>query len=305
MENTQKLIDKLNQLNKQTPKNIIEIELMLGYTVKLYEALLAQKNNSDSTSKVVEVQISKQDEATQATEKYDVTSKIKEKKSEATEPQKEDHNIPSIGDIAKKFVNNIITKINHQEKVQTIQESDEIVTENIEKNIENHNPDETVEKIEEKIILTIDETQEDNKDAISSNKEPDFKSGISFEPPPVPKIIQLTPEMQTEPEIPKSIAEVLPDKPVSAQGFIAPKVEKSKDFKSLIGFNDKILYINELFGKDNNAFNAAIDKLNKMSGFAEAKEWIDDEIAPAYLWDKENKVVESFYTLVEHYFKLG
>ncbi len=306
MENTQKLIDKLNQLNKQNPnKNIIEIELMMGYTIKLYEELLSEKNNIGKPHIIDETLKPLPKEAEKQTEKIVVTEKPSEEKeleNKSVEQKKEEHNIPSIGDIAKKFVNNIITKINPHEKEAPLPKPIANLEEEIILNDE-------IEITEEEIVLKIDELQIDEaEEEVKLQPEPEITSGISFEPPPSPKITQTpshTSTPETEPQKNKTIVEPTPTKPVTAQGFIAPKVDKTKDLKTLIGINDKILYVNELFGKDHNAFDAAITKINELATFSEAKEWIDEEIAPAYLWDKENNVVEDFYTLVEHYFKLN
>lgn len=63
-----------------------------------------------------------------------------------------------------------------------------------------------------------------------------------------------------------------------------------KSLKGAIGINDKILLVNELFKGDMGKYNDLIDKLDRLSTFGEAREFLSNEIVPIYNWDDEAKL---------------
>ncbi len=64
---------------------------------------------------------------------------------------------------------------------------------------------------------------------------------------------------------------------------------KIKDLNKAMGINDKLHYINELFGKDNKAFDQAITALNGLNSFEEAKVFISEKVALKYDWTNKQK----------------
>ena len=76
------------------------------------------------------------------------------------------------------------------------------------------------------------------------------------------------------------------------------------DIKKAIGLNDRIFTINELFGGDKNLFNSTVDKLNGMSGFEEAKDYLLENIAEKYNWAEEDNIkkVKRFIKIVNRRF---
>ena len=61
-----------------------------------------------------------------------------------------------------------------------------------------------------------------------------------------------------------------------------------KDLTKALGINEKILTINELFDKDNHAYNTAMTKLNTLRSFEDAKEVLSD-LAEKHNWVNPGK----------------
>lgn len=80
-----------------------------------------------------------------------------------------------------------------------------------------------------------------------------------------------------------------------------PRVE---DLRTIIGVNDKFLFINELFGENMRAYNDFIMKLTKMDANAtdEALAYLKT-IEEQYGWDKESLAVQTFRKIFERKFK--
>ena len=56
-----------------------------------------------------------------------------------------------------------------------------------------------------------------------------------------------------------------------------------------MSINEKILTINDLFNGQNDAFRTCLSKLEGMSSFSEAKEYLASDIAQTYDWSNEEK----------------
>lgn len=85
-------------------------------------------------------------------------------------------------------------------------------------------------------------------------------------------------------------------------GFKSPTVPNQKDFRTQIGFNDRYLFLNELFNNNKELFDTSIAKINNTNNYQTAKEWIDNELADNLKWSADDSTVTSFYMLVEKYF---
>ncbi|MFK7933772.1 MAG: hypothetical protein AB8G22_09690 [Saprospiraceae bacterium] len=72
-----------------------------------------------------------------------------------------------------------------------------------------------------------------------------------------------------------------------------------RDLTKAFALNDKLLYANELFGKELVVFNESIRQLNGMQNFAEAKDFLS-QLATKYKWTKgeRSKVAKDFVKLV-------
>lgn len=76
----------------------------------------------------------------------------------------------------------------------------------------------------------------------------------------------------------------------------------SSDIRKMIGINDKYLFLNELFNSQKRAYEDTLDKLNSMTEYKEAVTWIKNEIAPFYKWYEDDETVLDFYdTLAKHF----
>jgi hypothetical protein len=62
------------------------------------------------------------------------------------------------------------------------------------------------------------------------------------------------------------------------------------DLRKVFGLNEKIFTINELFEGDNKVFDNAINDLNSLSSFIEARDYIILNLTSRFKWDTEFKL---------------
>ena len=96
-------------------------------------------------------------------------------------------------------------------------------------------------------------------------------------PPPAPPAPTTNPEHEVlfEHQEAKELSERLSSQPI-------------KDLNKAIGINEKILTVNELFDKDNAAYNSAIAQLNALPNFEAAKVTLS-QLAEKHKWTQRNK----------------
>ena len=75
------------------------------------------------------------------------------------------------------------------------------------------------------------------------------------------------------------------------------------DIRQHIGINDKYQYISELFGNNKEAYEEVIAEINSFDSLEEALSWLGQSVAPQYNWNEENESVQSFYRLLQLFFK--
>lgn len=75
-----------------------------------------------------------------------------------------------------------------------------------------------------------------------------------------------------------------------------------RDIRKHIGINDKYLFINELFENDKDAYERALNEINKCTFCREATDWLTQQAKGRYNWNHENETVQSFYGIVSHFF---
>jgi hypothetical protein len=90
---------------------------------------------------------------------------------------------------------------------------------------------------------------------------------------------------------------------ITGQEFKVPTLQNHKDFKNEIGFNDRYLFMNELFQNNKDLFDATIAKINNSKNLNSAKTLISQEVGTPHKWDENNTTVQIFYGLLEKYFK--
>ncbi len=124
-------------------------------------------------------------------------------------------------------------------------------------------------------------------------------------PEPLPEVI---PEDVPEPiEIPDSVIPIFEKARKSKSDAVVDKLAskqawrtdipgaKVSDIRSAISLNDRILFINHLFGEDPAAFKEALTSLNAMDNFDQAADYIAS-IHPE--WDMESDTVYRFMMAV-------
>ncbi len=71
-----------------------------------------------------------------------------------------------------------------------------------------------------------------------------------------------------------------------------------------IGLNDRIAFVNNLFGESNEDFNRVLSQLNTFDSFEEAKNFINEMVKPEYNnWQGEEDFEERFMAVVEKKFQ--
>jgi hypothetical protein len=98
---------------------------------------------------------------------------------------------------------------------------------------------------------------------------------------------------------PKTIkANPEPMKEVADQIALGP----IKDLRAAIGINDKFQFIQELFAKDEKAFEQGVKTINAFKNVAEAQFWIKNNLRNNYQWEEESTCVQAFDQLVKRRF---
>ena len=71
-----------------------------------------------------------------------------------------------------------------------------------------------------------------------------------------------------------------------------------------IGLNDRIAFVNNLFGESNEDFNRVLSQLNTFDSFEEAKNFINEMVKPEYNnWQGEEDFEERFMEVGEKKFQ--
>jgi hypothetical protein len=86
---------------------------------------------------------------------------------------------------------------------------------------------------------------------------------------------------------------------------VKPTSQNTNFSKSVeIGLNDRIAFVNNLFGESNEDFNRVLSQLNTFDSFEEAKNFIDEMVKPDYNnWQGEEDFAERFMEVVEKKFQ--
>ncbi|MDQ7959610.1 hypothetical protein [Flavobacterium lindanitolerans] len=107
---------------------------------------------------------------------------------------------------------------------------------------------------------------------------------------------------ETKEEVKEEIAEeVKAEEPVAE----TPKPAVEKVTKGItIGLNDRVGFVNHLFGGSNEDFNRVLSQLNTFDTFQDAKNFIEDLVKPDYNeWKGKEDYAERFLEVVENKFK--
>lgn len=92
----------------------------------------------------------------------------------------------------------------------------------------------------------------------------------------------------------------------SASNDLSDRLSESpiSDLTKAMGINERMLTVNELFDGDNAAFKLALNTLNEMSSYDEAKSYISSQLIEKYMWvsPKKRKKAKVFIKLVKRRF---
>lgn len=310
MKEINSIFEKLSDLCEAAPSpSVLEIDLMLDYTRKIYDELLSERkkivagsNNekSSGSSQVTSRQIVAEpasDSLSTTTAGLDGASGNLAEKETKPEPNdfyeehtaaKQPEGLPSEHSYTEYPPN----ASEHQEETGTdsgLQNQDVLA------GFEPKEDPYSEQKLEEKLYFN--------------------ESNISFEPPHPAEEEPFFPEEGIEEEQPEENAVPLQSIPVPLTGedvlsdyaqifnyASKPKDPTLGDIRKLISINDKYLFLNELFNSQKKAYEETLDKLNTLHEYKEAVTWIKNEIAPPYKWYEDDETVLDFYDVLARHF---
>lgn len=111
---------------------------------------------------------------------------------------------------------------------------------------------------------------------------------------------------EIEEEIKEEVKAVEPEPgPIQEPVAETPKPAVEKITKGItIGLNDRVGFVNHLFGGSNEDFNRVLSQLNTFDTFQDAKNFIEDLVKPDYNeWKGKEDYAERFLEVVENKFK--
>lgn len=86
--------------------------------------------------------------------------------------------------------------------------------------------------------------------------------------------------------------------PVKEEVLPNTSINNNKDFRNLIGINDKYLFISELFGNNRDDYEAILNEINAFENYIQATNWLNAKTN----WDEENETAQLFYGLLNSFF---
>lgn len=278
-------------------KNKSEVDQLYKETQKLYETLAVLKFYQDNFESVkadvdavvLDEKLEHHFEAETTTEEVSEVTPTEEpavvEDTPAPEPDKE-------------VVTETVTEEPEAEKAEEEEDRIEIKNE----------PEEIAEQplITPIFELTTEDEEEVEPAELASEVKPDTKHvaledllGENYVDPVFvkPNEVSLFPTetaSETVAETPKTAAET-PEKPTSLNSAFAKTIE--------IGLNDRIAFVNNLFGESNEDFNRVISQLNTFDSMEEAKTFLNEMVIPDYdYWVGKEEYIERFMAIVEKKF---
>jgi hypothetical protein len=101
----------------------------------------------------------------------------------------------------------------------------------------------------------------------------------------------------------KVVATTLNDKNLATGGVNDyHRLSRVESMRSAISINQRYLFINNLFGGNVEAFSHAIDEIDALKSFADARELILKKYVPRYLWDVTSAEAEEFFDILKRRF---
>lgn len=92
--------------------------------------------------------------------------------------------------------------------------------------------------------------------------------------------------------------------PINQLGIAKEEVSQSasfdnkRDFRNVIGINDKYLFISELFGNNKDDYESLLNEINTFENYIQATNWLNTKTS----WEDENETAQVFYGLLNNFF---
>lgn len=85
---------------------------------------------------------------------------------------------------------------------------------------------------------------------------------------------------------------------------VGEQLQNSKidDLRTVIGINQKFLFMNDLFEGEKSNYDYALDKINSLGSKQAVDQFLNNDLATKYNWDSESESVNSFKLLVDRKF---
>lgn len=80
------------------------------------------------------------------------------------------------------------------------------------------------------------------------------------------------------------------------------RISKIESIRKSISLNQRFLFIHNLFGGNVEAFSQALDEIDTLPSFAEARELVLKKYVPRYLWDVTSVEAEEFFEILKRRF---
>ncbi|WP_118973556.1 hypothetical protein [Taibaiella koreensis] len=322
MERVKNVLQRLQEVYQgRHQKSAIDVDLMLDYTRVMYADLLEWRKTFGEAPPT--------DEKATPNETVTAQSKAPEDKPAA---QQQEAKAPTVEPEAKAEEAPAIAATIEDQPVASAQAT---ITPEDEELPKDEEPPKGEEQPKDKAYQPVVHDEPAPKPAPEPEAEPVVRkepekeylnalqkdaSGISFEPPSAPDVRNEIKEelLVAEPTVNVQVEEIpapppaaipLPDAPPQKdtrstvpQASLFHAEKAPRDIRSVIGINDKYLFLNELFGNHKSNYEETLDQLNQFATGQQAEDWIRTKVAPAHKWDKEDATVDSFYTLVRRHF---
>jgi len=145
--------------------------------------------------------------------------------------------------------------------------------------------------------------KKEKEDAMVAEKE----AVVEESPDPVQENIEEVPAEATTEKSVEIDSELLSLFEMPSGSELSDKLSQApiKDLTKVMGINEKIFTINELFGGEKDEFENVMLAMNKSGNFEEAKKILIGSVAGKYEWAKDinQKKAKKFITLVQRRFK--
>jgi hypothetical protein len=76
-------------------------------------------------------------------------------------------------------------------------------------------------------------------------------------------------------------------------------IQRIDSIRKNISINQRYMFVNELFGKDNDLFNTTLEELDSKSVKDDALTYLKERITDRFKWDEESEVVQEFMEILD------